>query len=645
MVKIKRLSNLNDSFYQIDTKIIPSELAKRKNDYETLSDKRMKTSYIQLAFRPVHLKWNRKNYEIQLNYCSDPFCKNHTKKQEEYPGSKRKRYKFTGRESERIINCTPDPTDKTGIPTLSCYTKVFSNWSLATEIERLIRINSVVPLEPIYNFHKEICTNDDTYFENPKSFYKRGKASSGAQIVQCKMCKKYTNIIPDKTRTTSYGQKRNDILPMYAKHLINRVPVSSTCRILGIGRETYYSKLKWLYRCCLEFLETHETKKLPKKSFNRIWLNTDMMMYHLNNVRKKGQPKIRGTVADRHLQTQVVVTADSLTRYVLRADIAYDWNIDFEQIKMQTDLYKDDHLPSELRRYAKFPRHSYYPMKPTKNDSQSLNEYYLELREFLSRGSFVDGLHINHSYTAMAHLFLIKKLIKTDKWRVVSDDDMVLKSAYKKIFSDEIQQEKLHYFVNNFDKTLSREDAYKEFIDSKKYLKHWAEARGIDDSSEYDIAIEILKDTLATHKFYDTKEAPDGTPYNIHKSNKIMHPIAMSDRGNRYIDVITDSSNLSDEHLARLIARANDNSVNAFLQEIRRSLSFLERPLVTSRGDGKSYIYSNFNPEYAQMAITILRTYYNFCQTFRTNDVKETPAQRIGIANRVYNWKDIIYKR
>ena len=154
-----------------------------------------------------------------------------------------------------------------------------------------------------------------------------------------------------------------------------------------------------------------------------------------------------------------------------------------------------------------------------------------------------------------------------------------------------------------------------------------------------------MKESLSTPKFYESRISPNGTAYNVHKSNKIEHPIAMSDRGSFYSDVITDTSKFSDEHLARLIISVNDNAVNAFLQQIRRSLSFLERPLVTSRGDGKSYIYSNFNPKYAQMAITILRTYYNFCEPFNSNSVKQTPAQRIGVADRVYNWKDIIYKR
>ncbi|SFA60345.1 hypothetical protein SAMN05216169_11112, partial [Anoxybacillus pushchinoensis] len=45
----------------------------------------------------------------------------------------------------------------------------------------------------------------------------------------------------------------------------------------------------------------------------------------------------------------------------------------------------------------------------------------------------------------------------------------------------------------------------------------------------------------------------------------------------------------------RTLLIVNDNATNTFIQHIRRRLSILERPLITARGDGKSYIYSNFN--------------------------------------------------
>jgi hypothetical protein len=367
--------------------------------------------------------------------------------------------------------------------------------------------------------------------------------------------------------------------------------------------------------------------------------------YYLNNIRKKGQKKLPGEVGEKQIQTQTVVSSELYSRYVFRADVAYDWDIDFEKIQSETKLYKDDHLPEELRKNMKYKKYSYHPMEPTENDTQTPEDYYRELTEFNKRRKYVDGLHINHTYTIMAQMFLIKQMVKAGKWRIVSDDDNALKIAIKKIFADEIEQEKLHYFVNNFDKTLSREDAYSEYIESIKDLREWGELNGFEEQSLYELAVLRMERMLDTHKFYERKTAPNGEIYTVHKPNKIEHPIPTADRGSHYIDVITDTTKLSDEHLAKLIVQANDNSVNAFLQEIRRCLSVLERPLVTSRGDGKSYIYSNFNPKYAQMAVTILRTYYNFCKPFKSGNTKLTPAQRIGIADRVYTWEDIIYKR
>jgi hypothetical protein len=122
------------------------------------------------------------------------------------------------------------------------------------------------------------------------------------------------------------------------------------------------------------------------------------------------------------------------------------------------------------------------------------------------------------------------------------------------------------------------------------------------------------------HSFH--KEATTSTGTHLeYADNPIEHPWATIDRGFRSVDCTTKLS----------------------IQQIRRRLSILERPLTTARGDGKSYIYSNFNPKYAQMALTILRTYYNFCFAFKSNDVMETPAQRIGIAKKKFNINDIIY--
>lgn len=71
----------------------------------------------------------------------------------------------------------------------------------------------------------------------------------------------------------------------------------------------------------------------------------------------------------------------------------------------------------------------------------------------------------------------------------------------------------------------------------------------------------------------------------------------------------------------------------------------LERPLVTARGDGKSYIYANYNPKYAQQILTIFRTFYNFCWRRKYGDAYLTPAQRFGLNDRVFEYTDIVYFR
>lgn len=266
MSKMKRLANLNDTITTILPPITEEELELRNEKYNLLEPKKFKKVFQKGIYRATEIELNGQSYQIQMNHCANPFCKNYGQKQIKYKG-KSSRYKLSGLDKESVLICSKENRENEHIPTLNCNTRTMSNWSIATEIERLQHINTVLPIEPDYNFHKDNCIIDSTPFTKPKDFYKRGTSTSNSQRYQCKTCKKFTNVLPDKYRSTTYNQQRNDILPMFAEMLINRVPVSRACKILKIGRGTYYSKLEWLYRCCLEFLETRETKFFLKRSF------------------------------------------------------------------------------------------------------------------------------------------------------------------------------------------------------------------------------------------------------------------------------------------------------------------------------------------------------------------------------------------
>ncbi|EQB95342.1 insertion element protein [Geobacillus sp. A8] len=527
---------------------------------------------------------------------------------------------------------------------MDCHAITLSNWSIAQEIERLIRINSIQDVEPDYQFHKDCCIAEDcTPFNEPKAFYKRGKSTGKSQRWQCKTCKKFTNVLPNRKQSITYNQKRSDILLWFTKLLLSRVPITRTCELLEIGRGTYYDKLEFVYRRCLEFLERHETKPLQNMQFKEIWLNTDKMTYFLNNVRKKGMGGSQyDDLEESQFPTNVVITADLFSRYVFRSDVAFDWDISLRDIALDTVLLKEDHLNEFAKKHARIPKYSHYPMPPSKNDTQTYVEYQAELDKIEHRAKYIDGLHINSTYTTIAHYWLIKQLVKASEWRFVTDKDNSLMTSLYRVFAKEIRLSDAHHFLCQTDKTKSRKQAREEFVQARVDLINWGINSGYDTKSLRKLAFLKLEELFHTHQFHK-KVISDGSSHYEYADNPIEHPLATIDRGFRWVDCTTNLSSFEPKDIANLVLNVNDNATNTFIQHIRRRLSILERPLTTARGDGKSYIYSNFNPKYAQMALTILRTYYNFCLAYKTKETVGTPAQRLGIAKKRFDLKEIIY--
>ncbi|MDP4083497.1 MAG: insertion element protein [Bacillota bacterium] len=430
---------------------------------------------------------------------------------------------------------------------------------------------------------------------------------------------------------------------MFMKLLLSRVPITRACEILEIGRGTYYDKLEFVYRRCLEFLERHETKPLQKMQFREMWLNTDKMTYFLNNVRKKGMGGSQYVeVEDSQFPTNVVITAEVFFRYVFRSDVAYDWELTLGDIALDTLLMKEDHLSEFAKKHARIPKYSHYPMPPSKNDTQTNGEYQKDLENIERRAKYIDGLHVNSTYTTIAQYWLIKQLVKAMEWRFVTDKDNSLMTSIFRVFAKEFRLSDAHHFLCQTDKTKSRKQAREQFIQARVDLVNWGINSGYDTKSLRKLAFLKLEEMFHHHQFH--KEISTGVSSHYeYADNPIEHPLATIDRGFRWVDCTTNLSSLESKDIANLILNVNDNATNMFIQHIRRRLSILERPITTARGDGKSYIYSNFNPKYAQMALTILRTYYNFCFAYKTNDRIETPAQRLGITRKKFNINDIIY--
>lgn len=200
--------------------------------------------------RPVTITFDGVEHKIQLNRCTDPFCKWYRLPQTRFTEIKNKpyRYKLSGiqRENHRFA-CNPDPINLVSGTTWDCSAVVLSNWSITEEIARLSKNDRVGKLEHTYRFHRDDCENYGlTPFDNPDNCYSYGKGKTNGQRWQCKLCKKVTNILPKRRESFNYHQKRNDILLHLANDLLSKTPIKRTCEALEIGTQTYYSKLEWL---------------------------------------------------------------------------------------------------------------------------------------------------------------------------------------------------------------------------------------------------------------------------------------------------------------------------------------------------------------------------------------------------------------
>jgi len=646
VTKLKRLITKEDEIVKIHPPITKEVLEDRKKQYELLPPKRFATRYNSTLFTPVSFKLFGWDYSIQLNYCINPFCCNFGKEQHKYDEIKGKpsRYKLTGSSKDhKGLYCNDNPMGR-GV-SQNCKVTPVSNWSVVEEIKRLVEVGGIKDIDPEYQFHKDGCSVSNTSpFNESKQFYKRGKSKSKSQRYQCKTCKKYTNVLPKRTETTTYHQKKNSILPMFARMLVGKVSVSRCCEILGIGVETYYHKLEWLYKRCLEFFERYETQAFQTMKFDDIWLNTDKMHYYLNNVRKKGQGSKKYTgLEELNMQTHLVVTAEALSRYVFRSDIAYDWDVSLSELNEDTRRLKEDHLNTFSRKNDRLDW-SYCPQEPSANDTQDMSTYQHELRQLENRGRYVDGLNVASGYTTTAHYWLIKQLVNAGEWRMISDDDPSIRNAFYRVFTNELRLSDAHHFICQVDKTKSRSQCLEEFEDARSDLLDWADSRGLETKYLRSIAYRYLKELFLTHDFHKESVNKDGERYREYANNPIRHPLASKDKGFYSVDCRTDLSSLEPSDVAKMILNVSDHSTNSFIQQIRRRISSLERPLTTARGDKKSYIYANFNPKYAQYVVTILRTYYNFCRPYKSADSKSlTPAQRLGLTDKQFDWNDIIY--
>lgn len=123
LAKLKRLAKRNDAIATVESTVTEEELSARERDYAELTPEQFARRYRGALYQPVTLHYDGIPHKIQVNFCTNPFCKWFGLQQVRFEGVKHKpyRYKIEGRSVDRhSIRCNPDPLKRPGM-TLDCF--------------------------------------------------------------------------------------------------------------------------------------------------------------------------------------------------------------------------------------------------------------------------------------------------------------------------------------------------------------------------------------------------------------------------------------------------------------------------------------------------------------------------------------------
>ena len=131
------------------------------------------------------------------------------------------------------------------------------------------------------------------------------------------------------------------------------------------------------------------------------------------------------------------------------------------------------------------------------------------------------------------------------------------------------------------------------------------------------------------------------TPHGKWEDRWLGHPSPTMGEPEKAVAYLTDFGDYDEDHRAWLYNKASLHGVNAFFNQVRRRLSFLERPTHSKTNRGRIwYGYSPYDPGHVTKVLDILRTVHNYILTGKDG---KTPAERLGLAQAPLDYEDIIY--
>ncbi len=510
---------------------------------------------------------------------------------------------------------------------------VKSNEGLAQDIARIAEY-SAAP-KPV-SCPDISCANHGQPFARTR-YLSWGKNSQGSKRWKCRICNK---TFAEQVRTTTRQRKPEKNVLIY-NLFVNKSPIKRICEVAEVSPKTFYDKFEFIHRRSLLFASKFD-RLLPTLALDRLYIAVDRQDYVINWAKRK----------DRRNETlSGLGSADLTSGFVFGMHLNFDSRLDSVGIEADAVAIGDAAKEPPLRKYSWLLLQADYdvntadaarrrnakghPLTLAADIAATYAEAYgredVEEATTLSKEQKLPnkGMQVRLDYTLYAHFFWLKALLKNvGKVRFYMDQESGIRAACLSAFAPEIQAGRCDAFYARLGKELT--------VDQKRRVKQEANIRFDEYCDAFpglaaaEVKVEMMKEEMRR-----------AASYGAWSDRWVVHPWPDSAEPEKALCYLTDRGDLDEDHLARLFLKGSLHSIDRFFMLLRRRVSLLERSVSTASKAGRTwYGYSPYDPANVQKALDIFRTFYNFCLVGKDG---KTPAMRLGLAERPYTARDILF--
>lgn len=490
-------------------------------------------------------------------------------------------------------------------------------------IEEYGRIASYLArAEPLRCINPDCASNQS---DGVQKLSRYGKTLSGSQRYRCQYCGK---VITDSDRRRK--QRRSEINIRFFDMLVCKAPIRKLASHFGISTRTVYLKIDFIHQQCMSFIANREQKLLEGKLvLDRLYLATDRQVQASNWTHRQDK---------RNTEIYGIGTACLDTGYIFAFNFNFDNSITQQQVEQEALESGDLNVPKHHRIFARVWLKQEF--EESARQGRRKSAINTDMPDDITSEEFdvstklpAKGVLIHNEYTMLGHFLHLKNLLQhTGKIRFYMDNDSGMRNAYVSIFKDFIQDDRSDGFLVTGVKNTTVDEKRRAVRETNKLIKEitGVERKLLSGHEFKQVVTRLIEQKLDTLHLRDSST-----------ELWLDYPIATMSEPEKYVAAITNISRFDSTHQANLYRKASLHAIDRFFMMLRRDMLMMERGF--SSGTNKSRIwngYSAYDPAMLTKLGDIFRVYFNFV---KTNDKRETPAMRLGLAKGPVSLEKILY--